>query len=118
MPWTGEIASAPNEAAARTRLPSKSSMSMSMPPSHGEAPRLSHLQEVAVGQRDQGQTGLDLAHAHERSPVEALDRHPVEQAGLADLARDDLHELFPRRGLLRRRRLDLGLDVEPDLVAL
>jgi len=36
LPWTGEMASAPNEAAPRTRLPPKSSMSI--PPSHGDAP--------------------------------------------------------------------------------
>ena len=77
---------------------------------------LTGLQEVVVGQRDQRQPRLDLAHPAQRAPVEALDGDLLEQAGRPDLARGDLDELLARRGLARRAGLDLGLDVELHVV--
>ncbi len=61
---------------------------------------------------DQRQLRLDLTHAHQRAPVEALDGDLLEQPGGADLGRGDPDELLAGGGLGRGARLDLGLDVE------
>jgi hypothetical protein len=74
------------------------------------------LQEVAIGEGDDRQARIDLSHAHERAPVEALDRHAIAQPRVTHLARDDLDELLARSRLLWSPGLDLRLDVEPDLV--
>ncbi len=73
---------------------------------------LPDLQELLpVGEGDQRQPGLDLLHPHQGTPVEALDRHPVQHPGGADLPGHHLDELLTWRGLLRCAGLDLGLDV-------
>lgn len=77
---------------------------------------LSNLQEVVVCQRDQRQPGLDFADSHQRAPVEALDRDLAQQAGVASLRDECLNELLARRGLTRSAGLNLGLDVECDVV--
>jgi hypothetical protein len=115
VPWTGEMASAPNEGRGGDQAAAEVVDVDAAQPRRGAGQ--ADLEEVAVGQGDDGQARLDLPHAHERAPVEALDRHAVQQAGPANLAGHLLDELLAGGGLLGRSGLDLRLHVEPDLVA-
>ena len=69
-----------------------------------------------VVERHGRQARLAFEYEHQRAPVETLHGDLREYLRSVDLVEQDVDELFPRGGLLRGARLDLGLDVQGDVV--
>ena len=113
-PCTGEMASASNDAAARTGSPAEVVDVDAAQPWRSARP--ADLEQSRVDQRHDDQPRLDFAYPLERAPVKALDAHVLDQPCLAYRVHRQLNELLPRSRLAGGAGLDLGLDVQAHAV--